>query len=104
MYQKSMTETLFKVKHLMNRSLAIYKLEPQGTQNEEFCFFVFGWDFNLILSKVFVTCVRQLNTIFSFFINVPRKTGKILSALYPVKTISCVPGKVGYLHHTCPKF
>ena len=27
---------------------------------------VFGWDFNLILSKVFVTCVRQLNTIFVF--------------------------------------
>ena len=25
---------------------------------------VFGWDFNLILSKVFVTYVRQLNTIF----------------------------------------
>ena len=27
---------------------------------------VFDWDFNLIFSKVFVTCVRQLNTIFVF--------------------------------------
>ena len=27
---------------------------------------VFVWDFNLILSKFFVTCVRQLNTIFVF--------------------------------------
>ena len=27
---------------------------------------VFAWDFNLILSKVFVTCVRHLNTIFVF--------------------------------------
>ena len=27
---------------------------------------VCGWDFNLITSKVFVTCVRQLNTIFVF--------------------------------------
>ena len=23
---------------------------------------VFGWDFGLVLSKVFVACVRQLNT------------------------------------------
>ena len=44
---------------------------------------VFGWDFNLILSKVFVTCVRQLNTIFVFYLifflyefeNVPRISG-----------------------------
>ena len=27
---------------------------------------VFGWDFGLVLSKVFVACVRQLNTIFVF--------------------------------------
>ena len=27
---------------------------------------VCGWDFNLITSKVFVTFVRQLNTIFVF--------------------------------------
>ena len=27
---------------------------------------VLGWDFNLITSKVFVTCVRQLNTMFDF--------------------------------------
>ena len=27
---------------------------------------VFGWDFNIITSKVFVTCVRQLNTVFLF--------------------------------------
>ena len=33
--------------------------------NDNRCIYgVFGWDFNLILSKVFVTCVRQLNTIF----------------------------------------
>ena len=29
---------------------------------------VFGWDFNLILSNVFVTCVRQFNTVFVVFI------------------------------------
>ena len=29
---------------------------------------VFGWDFNLITSKCFVTCVRQLNTMCLFFI------------------------------------
>ena len=27
---------------------------------------VFGWDFGLVLSKAFVACVRQLNTIFVF--------------------------------------
>ena len=27
---------------------------------------VFGWDFNLMFSKVFITCVRQLHTIFVF--------------------------------------
>ena len=27
---------------------------------------VFGWDFNLITSKDFVICVRQLNTMFVF--------------------------------------
>ena len=27
---------------------------------------VFGWDFGLVLSKVFVACVRQLNTFFVF--------------------------------------
>ena len=27
---------------------------------------VFGWDFDLILPKVFVTSVHQLNTIFVF--------------------------------------
>ena len=27
---------------------------------------VFRWDFGLVLSKVFVACVRQLNTIFVF--------------------------------------
>ena len=27
---------------------------------------VFGWDFNLILSKFFVTCVRLSNAIFVF--------------------------------------
>ena len=27
---------------------------------------VFGWDIGLILSKVFVACVRQLNAIFVF--------------------------------------
>ena len=27
---------------------------------------VFGWDFGLVLSKVFVACVRQLNAIFVF--------------------------------------
>ena len=27
---------------------------------------VFGWDFGLVLSKVFVECVRQLNAIFVF--------------------------------------
>ena len=26
----------------------------------------FGWDFGLVLSKVFVACVRQLNIIFVF--------------------------------------
>ena len=27
---------------------------------------VCGWDFNFITSKVFVTCVRQLNTLFIY--------------------------------------
>ena len=27
---------------------------------------VFGWDFGLVLSKVFVACARQLNAIFVF--------------------------------------
>ena len=44
---------------------------------------VFGWDFGLVLSKVFVACVRQLNTIFCFYLifflyefeNVPRRSG-----------------------------
>ena len=27
---------------------------------------VFGWDYNLIISKGFVTCVHQLNTMFVF--------------------------------------
>ena len=45
---------------------------------------VFGWDFGLVLSKVFVARVRQLNTTFFFFIyifflyefeNVPRRSG-----------------------------
>ena len=27
---------------------------------------VFGWDFGLVLSKVFVACVLQLNAIFVF--------------------------------------
>ena len=27
---------------------------------------VFGWDFGLVLSKVFVACVRQLNATFVF--------------------------------------
>ena len=31
------------------------------------CIFgVFGWDFNLITSKVFVACVRHLNTKYVF--------------------------------------
>ena len=44
---------------------------------------VFGWDFGLVLSKVFVACVRQLNTFFCFYLifflyefeNVPRRSG-----------------------------
>ena len=29
---------------------------------------VFGWDFNLITSNLFVTCVRQLNTMFVLYL------------------------------------
>ena len=29
---------------------------------------VFGWNFNSILSKVLVACVRQLNPIFCFYL------------------------------------
>ena len=43
---------------------------------------VFCWDFGLVLSKVFVACVRQLITFFVFiffflyeFENVPRRSG-----------------------------
>ena len=44
---------------------------------------VFGWDFGLVLSNVFVACVRQLNTFFCFYLifvlyeleNVPRRSG-----------------------------
>ena len=44
---------------------------------------VFGWDFGLVLSKVFVACVRQLNTTFCFYLifflydfeSVPRRSG-----------------------------
>ena len=35
--------------------------------NDNLCIFgVFGRDFNLITSKGFVACVRQLNTMFVF--------------------------------------
>ena len=79
---------------------------------------VFGWDFNLILSKVFVACARQLNFIqFSFFMMSPREVvfgvvpgkndelcpregGLSSSCLSPVKTIIGVPGKMVYLHYT----
>ena len=44
---------------------------------------VFGWDFGLILSRVFVACVRRLSTVFCFYLifflyefeNVPRRGG-----------------------------
>ena len=38
---------------------------------------VFGWDFNLISSKVFVTYVRQLNTIFVFISSPEPKAQKV---------------------------
>ena len=68
---------------------------------------VFGWDFGLVLSKVFVACVRQLNTIFvfiyfSFFMKSRTSQEKWFSALCPVKTLSCVPDRVVCFHHTCP--
>ena len=67
-----------------------------------------GWDFNLITSNVFVSCVRQLNTIFvfiqfSFFMISRMSPGKIVFGVVPRKTINCVPGKLVYLHHTCPQ-
>ena len=35
--------------------------------NDNHCFSsVFGWDFGLVLSKIFVACVHQLNAIFVF--------------------------------------
>ena len=65
---------------------------------------VFGWDFGLVLSKVFIACVRQLYTIFVFiyfffFMNSP---GEVIFGVVPVKTLSCVPDRVDCLHHTCP--
>ena len=43
---------------------------------------VFGWDLGLVLSKVFVACVRRLNAICFYLIfflydfeNVPRRSG-----------------------------
>ena len=47
---------------------------------------VFGWEFNLILSKVFVTCVRQLNTIFVFiylFMNSRTSPGEVVFGVVP---------------------
>ena len=42
-------------------------LVPFINDNESLCIFsVFGWDFYLVAPKVFVTCVRQLNTLFAF--------------------------------------
>ena len=64
--------------------------------NDNRCFSgVFGWDLNFILSKVFVTCVRQLNTIlvfieFSFFMMSPREG-----------VFGVVPGKNDKL---CPRY
>ena len=53
---------------------------------------VFGWDFNLILSKVFVTCVRQLNTIFvfiyfSFFMISRTSPGEVVFGVVPGKNV-----------------
>ena len=47
----------FAVQVKMFLSMSIHNLCDSG---------VFDWDFNLITSKVFVTCVRQLNTMFVF--------------------------------------
>ena len=65
-----------------------------------------GWDFNLILSKVFVTCVRQLNTIFvfiqfSFFMNSRTSPGQVFFGVVPCKNV--VYQIVICLHHACPQ-
>ena len=57
---------------------------------------VFGWDFTLILSKGFVKCVRQLNTIFvfiefSFFMLSRMSPGKIVFGVVPEKNFKLCP-------------
>ena len=46
--------------------VASWYRSPDSKVEELELFKIFGWDFNLSLSKVFVTCVLQLNTIFVF--------------------------------------
>ena len=64
---------------------------------------VCGWDFNFITSKVFVTCVRQLNTLFIylffFFLYVievvPRKNSFRRCPQKKKKHVNLCPWKVG---------
>ena len=57
---------------------------------------VFWWDFGLVLSKVFVASVRQLNTIFvfiyfSFLMNSRTSTGEVVFGVVPGKNVKLCP-------------
>ena len=45
---------------------------------------VLGWDFKLILSKVFVTCVRQ-------FMNSRTSSGEVVFGVVPGKNVKLCP-------------
>ena len=53
---------------------------------------VFGWDFGLVLSKVFVACVRQLNTIFVFiYFSFLMSPGEVVFGVVPAKNVKLCP-------------
>ena len=61
--------------------------------NDNRCIFdVFGWESNLILSNVFVKCVRQLNTflffiLLSFFMISRTSQGEMVFGVVPGKNV-----------------
>ena len=73
----------------------VYKALINGFINDNLCISdVFGWDFNLITQKVFVTCVCQLNTMFFFLYkieDVPRKRKMVFGV--PSKNCNRCPRK-----------
>ena len=57
------------------------------------------WILTLITSIFFVTYVRQLNTIFIFFLY-KMSPGEMFFAVFSVNKLIGIPGQVVYLHDT----